>query len=128
MARWVENALGVKHVRVKDGLQEWPKLILSRALQGIEFDNGPHSITKVQFRYRLIQDAKGNNEIKRQAAIEILKFMKEKGVLMALRNEPGDTGALAKQAFFEVMNPKVAADKIPDAVKAENGNAGGSAH
>ncbi|HEY2513714.1 MAG TPA: HEAT repeat domain-containing protein [Polyangiaceae bacterium] len=128
VARWVENALGVKHVRVKEGLQEWPKLILSRALQGIEFDNGPHSITKVQFRYRLIQDAKGNNEIKRQAAIEILKFMKEKGVLMALRNEAGETGALAKQAFFEVMNPKVAADKIPDAVKAENGNAGGSAH
>ena len=28
----------------------------------------------------------------KRAAIEILKFMKEKGVLMALRNEPGATG------------------------------------
>ncbi len=58
-ARWVENALTVQHVRVHDALQEWPKLILSRALQEIEFDNGPHSITRVQFRYRLMMDAKG---------------------------------------------------------------------
>jgi HEAT repeat protein len=120
VARWVENALSVQHVRVHEALQEWPKLILSRALQEIEFDNGPHSITRVQFRYRLMQDAKGSNDIKRQAAIEILKFMKEKGVLMALRSEPGQTGVLAKQAFFEVMNPKLAGEKIPDVVKADN--------
>jgi len=34
-----------------------------------------------------------------------LKFIKEKGVLMALRSEPGAVGELARQAFFEVMNP-----------------------
>jgi HEAT repeat protein len=124
-ARWVENALTVQHVRVKDALQEWPKLLLSRALQEIEFDNGPHSITRVQFRYRLMQDAKGQNPLKREAAIEILKFMKEKGVLMALRSEPGPTGELAKVAFFQVMNPKVNTEKLPDVVKADNGSAGG---
>ncbi|MGO8992983.1 MAG: HEAT repeat domain-containing protein [Polyangiaceae bacterium] len=124
-ARWVENALAVQHVRVREALQEWPKLLLSRALQEIEFDNGPHSITRVQFRYRLMQDAKGSNDLKREAAIEILKFMKEKGVLMALRNEPGPTGELAKAAFFQVMNPKVNSEKLPDVVKADNGNAGG---
>jgi hypothetical protein len=119
----------VQHVRVHDTLQDWPKLILSRALQEIEFDNGPHSITRVQFRYRLVQDAKGSNEVKRSAAIEILKFMKEKGVLMALRNETGPVGALARAAFFQVMNPKISVDKIPDVVKADNGSgAGGGAH
>jgi HEAT repeat protein len=127
-ARWVENALAVQHVRVHEALQEWPKLLLSRALQEIEFDNGPHSITRVQFRYRLMQDAKGSNDLKRQAAIEILKFMKEKGVLMALRNEPGPTGELAKVAFFQVMNPKVNAEKLPDVVKADNGSGAGAAH
>ena len=126
-ARWVENALAVQHVRVHDALQEWPKLLLSRALQEIEFDNGPHSITRVQFRYRLMQDAKGSNDLKREAAIEILKFMKEKGVLMALRNEPGATGQLAKAAFFQVMNPKVNSEKLPDVVKADNAGAGGAA-
>jgi hypothetical protein len=74
----------------------------------------------VQFRYRLMQDAKGSNDVKRTAAIEILKFMKEKGVLMALRQEPGVTGELAKQAFFDVMNPKLGSEHIPDAVKADN--------
>ena len=77
----------------------------------------------MQFRYRL--DARrevGRNDLKRQAAIEILKFMKEKGVLMALRNEAGPTGELAKQAFFQVMNPKVNAEKIPDMIKADNGS------
>jgi HEAT repeat protein len=121
VARWVENATSVQHVKVKDTRQEWPKLLLSRALQEIEFDNGPHSITRVQFRYRLIQDAKGSNDVKRQSAIQILKFMKEKGVLMALRSEPGPTGDLAKAAFFEVMNPKVSQDHLPDVVKADNG-------
>jgi hypothetical protein len=123
VARWVENALSVQHVRVHEALQEWPKLLLSRALQEIEFDNGPHSITRVQFRYRLMQDAKGTNDLKREAAIEILKFMKEKGVLMALRSEPGATGTLAKAAFFQVMNPKVNSERLPDVVKADNGSA-----
>ena len=62
VSRWVENALGVAHVRVHESLQDWPKFILSRALQEIEFDNGPHSITRVQFRYRLMQDAKSTND------------------------------------------------------------------
>ncbi len=124
VARWVENALAVAHVKVHDGYQDWVKLLLSRALQGIEYDNGPHSITRVQFRARLYADARGSNDLKRQAAIEILKFMKERGVLMALRSEPGPVAEMARQAFFEVMNPKVATEHLPDAPKADNGGAG----
>jgi hypothetical protein len=41
--------------------------------------------------------------------------MKEKGVLMALKGESGPHGELAKKAFFEVMNPKIVADSLPDA-------------
>ncbi len=62
-------------------------------------------------------DALGSNDAKRAQAIDILKFMKEKGVLMALRGEKGPVGALAKDAFFEVMNPKLTAETLPDAVK-----------
>ena len=126
VSRWVENALALAHVRVHDAYQDWPKLILSRAIQEIEFDNGPHSITRVQFRNRLIADARGTNDVKRTAAIEILKFMKEKGVLMALRNDQGPVAELARQAFFDVMNPKIVADKLPDAPKAaDNAGTGG---
>jgi HEAT repeat protein len=115
VARWIANAEACRHVKVHGALQDWPDLLLSRAIQGIEFDNGPHSMTRVQFRLRLIADAKGNNEQKRAAAIEILKFMKERGVLMALKQEPAPLGPLARQAFFEVMNPKVSTERLPDA-------------
>ena len=78
------------HVKVHDELQDWPRIILGRNLvESIEIDNGPHSMTRVQFRVRLFADAKGTNEVKRNEAIALLKFMKEKGVLMALRSEPG---------------------------------------
>ena len=87
-----------RYERVHDALQEWPKLLLSRALQEIEFDNGPHSMTRVQFRMRLIADAKGANEQKRASAIEVLKFMKEKGVLMALKQEPAPLGPIGPAA------------------------------
>jgi hypothetical protein len=125
VARWIRNAESCAHVKVNGGLQDWPRMILGRAIQGIEFDNGPHSITRVQFRARLLNDAKSGDEGKRTDAVEILKFMKEKGVLMALRNEPAPLGDLARKAFFDVMNPKMTEEHIPDAPKAANDKVGG---
>ncbi|HEY8038318.1 MAG TPA: HEAT repeat domain-containing protein, partial [Polyangiaceae bacterium] len=118
IARWVENAEAIAHVKVHDALQDWPRLILGRNLvESIEIDNGPHSMTKVLLRWRLMADAKGNNDVKRSEAIHILKFVKEKGVLMALRSEPSPVGEMARQAFFEVMNPKATAESVPDSPK-----------
>jgi HEAT repeat protein len=123
VARWIINAESARHVHVHGALQDWPSLILERAIQGIEYDNGPHSLTRVQFRRRLMADALGQNDQKRAQAIDILKFMKEKGVLMALRGETGPVGALARKAFFEVMNPKASAETIPEAAKKAGGTA-----
>jgi len=120
LARWIRNAEACAHVKVNGVLQDWPKLILSRSLSGIEIDNGPHAVTRVNFRVRLIRDARGGDAQKREDAIAILKFMKEKGVLLALRGEPAPLGELARQAFFEVMNPKATDERIPDAIKADN--------
>jgi len=126
VARWIVNAEAGRHVRVHGAFQDWPSLILERAIQGIEYDNGPHSLTRVQFRHRLLTDALGSDDQKRIQAVQILKFMKEKGVLMALRGEKGPVGALAKQAFFEIMNPKLTADTLPELAKkggtADKGN------
>ncbi len=123
LARWVDNAEAIAHVKVHGQLQDWPRLILGRNLvESIEIDNGPHSMTRVQLRNRLYQDAKGNNLVKRTEAIRMLKFTKEKGVLMALRTEPGPLGDLARQAFFEVMNPKATAESVPESPKAQKQN------
>jgi HEAT repeat protein len=119
IARWVENAQALAHVKIHDQLQDWPRIILGRNLvESIEIDNGPHSMTRVQLRSRLYTDAKGSNEVKRNEAIALLKFTKEKGVLMALRNEPAPLGDMARQAFFEVMNPKATGEAIPEYAKA----------
>lgn len=124
MARWVENATAAAHVKVRDALQDWPSAILARNIvESIEIDNGPHSITRVVLRGKLLADAKGANEVKRNNAINVLKFMKEKGVLMALRGEQGPVGELARKAFFEVMNPKPVIEKIPESPKADNKDA-----
>jgi HEAT repeat protein len=124
IARWVENAEAIAHVKVHDQLQDWPRIILGRNLvESVEIDNGPHSMTRVQLRARLMADAKGSNAVKREEAIHILKFTKEKGVLMALRSESGPLGELARQAFFEVMNPKATAESVPESPKAAKQNA-----
>ena len=120
IARWVNNADAIAHVKVHDQLQDWPRLILGRnVIESIEIDNGPHSMTRVQLRARLMADAKGANVVKRDEAIRILKFVKEKGVLMALRSEPAPLGEMARQAFFEVMNPKSTAESVPQSPKAQ---------
>jgi HEAT repeat protein len=120
IARWVDNAGAIAHVKVHDQLQDWPRIILGRDLvESTEIDNGPHSMTHVQLRAKLYADAKGNSEVKRNEAISILKFIKEKGVLMALRDEVGPVGEMARKAFFEVMNPKTSAESVPESPKAQ---------
>lgn len=115
VARWIKNAHAASRVKLVDAIQDWPRLILARAIQGIDYDNGPRSITRVQMRVRLLRDARSDDEQKRVDAIQILKFMNEKGALMALRAEPGPSQELARQAFFELMNPKVSFDSLPEA-------------
>ncbi|MBI4703769.1 MAG: hypothetical protein HY744_21885 [Deltaproteobacteria bacterium] len=134
--RWVENAEAISRVRIAfaepaggaagpaegpdagpaepaaDGLgapQRWAIERLAAQFDGLQFDNGPHSETRVVLRYRLIQAAKtGTPELKR-GAIRTLKFMKEQGSLMALRQEPGETGEFAARAFHELKNPRAEA-------------------
>jgi HEAT repeat protein len=125
VARWIENAMAASRVKVRDSLQDWPKRIMARAIQGIDYDNGPHSVTRVQMRIRLLRDARGQDAKKRTQAIEILKFMGEKGALMALKSEPGPAKEQARQAFFELMNPKISTDALPEA-KAADGSGGGA--
>ena len=47
------------------------------------------------------------HEAKREGAIHTLKFMKERGVLLALRNEAGPHQEAARQAYFELLNQKI---------------------
>lgn len=125
VARWITNAQAASRVKLGDAIQDWPRIILARAIQGIDYDNGPHSVTRVQMRVRLYRDANAADEKKRVQAVQILKFMGEKGVLMALKSETGPSKELAREAFFELMNPKMTVDSVPEAKDAK-ASAGGS--
>lgn len=103
---WVDNAIAISRVEIKSTPQEWGTAMLMSQFDNLDFDNGPHSFTRVVLRHRLWQMAK-TDEAKRAGAINTLKFMKEQGVLLALRDEPGAVGELASAAYHELMNPKL---------------------
>jgi HEAT repeat protein len=114
--KYVDNAEAMAKVIINKTPQEWARVMLTRQFDNLLFDNGPHSFTRVVLRKRLYEMAKGNDEAKRNGAIRTLKFMREQGVLLALRNQAGPGQELARAAYFELMNPKVVTGvKMPDA-------------
>jgi HEAT repeat protein len=116
--KYVDNADAMSHITINQTPQEWARVLLTSQFDNLLYDNGPHSFTRVVLRKRLYDMAKGTDEAKRAGAIRTLKFMREQGVLLALRNESGPTGELAHQAYFELMNPKVVTGvTVPDEKK-----------
>jgi hypothetical protein len=105
--KYVQNAEAMARVSIAQTPQEWARVMLERQFDNLLYDNGPHSFTRVVLRHRLWNMAKGNDEAKRNGAIHTLKFMKERGVLLALRNESGPGQEAARQAYFELLNQKV---------------------
>jgi HEAT repeat protein len=119
--RWVANAEAITRVKVNDAPQDWARQRLQSQFDNLKFDNGPHSETRVVLRYRLYTAAKTGEPAQRKGAIDTLKFMKERGVLMALRQEQGETGEMAKRAFHELMNPKAVVAEDLSALQPKGG-------
>jgi len=117
--RWVDNANAIARVKVFEAPQLWAIERLEAQFDNLQYDNGPHSETRVVLRSRLIKAAKEGDDTSKAAAIRTLEFMKEKGVLMSLRDEKGIVGDLAKKAFHELMNPVPIAPEDLKALQAE---------
>jgi hypothetical protein len=105
--RFVDNAVAASRVEIRDASQDWVTAQLMRQFDNLLYDNGPHSFTRVVLRAKLMDMAQGNDAEKRAGAIRTLKFMGEQGVLLTLRDAPGETGKLASIAYHELTNPKV---------------------
>ncbi len=113
--KYVDNAIAISRVNIKQTPQSWAPALLERQFDNLIFDNGPHSFTRVVLRKRLFDMAKEGDAARKAGAIRTLKFMKEQGALLALREEEGDTGKLASEAYFELLNPTVATGvKVPE--------------
>lgn len=113
--RFVRNAEAMRRIRVRKAPQEWAMFLLGRQFANLQFDNGPHSMTRVVLRYKLRNAAMTGSPEVRAGALETLRFMKEQGVLMELKSKGGDVGKEAGEALFLLMNPKVIVDiEAPD--------------
>jgi HEAT repeat protein len=105
--RWVQNAEAISRVKIGDAPQEWARQRLQAQFDNLVFDNGPHSETRVVLRARLIRAARSGDDNQKKNAIMTLKFMKEQGSLLALRDDQGPTGEFARKAYHELMNPRL---------------------
>ncbi len=77
IARWAENSDACRDAR-------WPVLMMSRALHGIDYDNGPHSLTRSTLRHRLAEDARSGTPPKKRQAALLLRLADEPGALASL--------------------------------------------
>jgi len=113
--RFVRNAEAIRRVRVRKAPQEWAMFLLGRQFDNLQFDNGPHSMTRVVLRFKLRNAAMTGDPSVRAGALSTLRFMREQGVLMELKQKGGDVGKEAGEALFLLMNPKVVIDvEAPD--------------
>jgi hypothetical protein len=108
--RYVENAEAASRIQFGDAFQNWVSEQLRRQFDNLQFDNGPHSFTRVVLRSRLMSMAKTGEGDVRKKAITTLRFMRERGVLLSLIGSEGETGQLAAKAYRDLMNPQVVAN------------------
>ncbi len=105
--RYVANAEAAARIELDDAPQGWLVEQLRRQFKTLTADNGPHSFTRVVLRNRLIGMALGEDAAVRDGALRTLRFMQEKGALLALREEEGPVGPAAAQEYFRLLNPVV---------------------
>lgn len=70
LGRWAANAQA----------RDWMMLLLERGLVGSEYDSGPHTLTHVVLRAKLLDAARGGDA----SALLLLQVMKERGALASL--------------------------------------------
>lgn len=114
--RFVRNAQLMKRSGASDEMaegkassHEWAAIYLASGLKRLDMNaTVPGGMDRLVLRYKLNKAAKTGDDATKALAIETLKFFKEQGSVMALRDEAGTTGELARKAFFEIRHPELA--------------------
>ena len=99
---------------------EWASIYLQAGFKRLDMNaTVPGGVDKLILRSKLNAAAKTGDDATKQLAIDTLKFMKEQGSIMALRDEAGTTGEMARRAFFELRHPEVAGLEDKEKEKAD---------
>jgi hypothetical protein len=96
LGRWVANAGAARALG-----HGWAEERLGQQLGNLEYDNGPHSLTRAVARIRLLQAARRERGAAKDA-IGVLAAMKEVGALMALARDEAPHAATAAEALTEL--------------------------
>ncbi len=102
LARIARLALAARGVTMKGSKQEWVLQGLAYQLrQGGDFDAGPHSLTRVRLRVKLLSDARGGDVKKRDDALLLLWLLGERASLESLAAGAGPLTDVAKARLAE---------------------------
>jgi hypothetical protein len=99
---------------------EWASIYLQAGFKRLDMNaTVPGGVDKLILRFKLNAAAKTGDDATKQLAVDALKFLKEQGSIMALRDEAGSTGDMARRAFFELRHPEVAGLEEKEKEKAD---------
>jgi hypothetical protein len=91
--RWVANARAIGRVAFRGRRQRWVADDLAAQLRGLAMQTAPHALSLTMVRYRLLSSARNGDE----AAVRTLRFMGQRGAVLALAADDGPVGRLARQ-------------------------------
>ncbi len=104
--RVMENAEALAKLRNRD--QSWAQRALASELGALQFDNGPHSATRVVLDHQLMTLARGGDERRAELAIRALGLVGDAGMLLALSRESGPRAKLAQATYDELLARPIA--------------------
>lgn len=93
---------------------DWVQSAAIRGLSRVEYDNGPHSLTRPVLRYRLRQMAQASDAAQRQQAIRALWYLRERRTLLALADSPNPDAELARTQAELLLKPDAACEACPE--------------
>ena len=97
--RWVRNARAVEQFSPRGVHLKWAWELLGQQLRNLEYDSGPHSLTRAVLRNRLFQLASAGDG----KAVDTLLLTAERGMLFAMQSAPGPLAYPAYRAYFRFL-------------------------
>jgi hypothetical protein len=98
LERWVENAALVATLERGGKAQTWARARLEQVLGAVQYDQGPHSLTRTVMRQRLLEAAYRGSLDSRKRVVAVLELMRERGVLLRIAAEGDELAPFAAEA------------------------------
>lgn len=106
--RYVENAETIASVAVDKRPQDWAWKHLGKMLEGLVFDNGPHSATRVVLNDQLRRVVRGADSRQAALALSTLALLNETGHLLDISRGRGAIADAARKRYRAMLAAEAA--------------------